>query len=89
MSLAIEDAPEKFRRFMFRIREIFIENIERYTVKCSNFVNLQARNTFFFLTGQNFGQLFFEEISDTFANKADSLFTKRRKMEEGKLSFFN
>ena len=35
----IEDALKKFQRIMFGIREIFLENIERYTVKCSNFLN--------------------------------------------------
>ena len=77
MSTAIEDAHKKFQRFMFRIREIFIENIERSTVKCSNFVNFRARKTFFLklvrildkILGR--GKWHFTTI----ANKADSLVT--------------
>ena len=51
MSIAIEDAHKKFQRFMFRIWEIFIESIERYTVKCANFENfLKIRHNVTFST---------------------------------------
>ena len=41
-------APKTFQRFIFCIWEIFFEKFERFSLKCSNFVNFWARKTFFF-----------------------------------------
>ena len=42
-------APKTFQRFLFCIWEIFFKKFERFSLKCSNFVNFWARKTFFFL----------------------------------------
>ena len=40
--------PKTFQRFIFFISEIFFEKFERFSLKCSNFVNFWARKMFFF-----------------------------------------
>ena len=49
-------APKTFQRFMVCFWEIFFEKIERFSVKCSSFVNFWARKTFFFLNRSEFRQ---------------------------------
>ena len=41
-------AWKTFQRFISCIWEIFLEKFERFSLKCSNFVNFWARKTFFF-----------------------------------------
>ena len=43
----IKVAPQTFHRFMFCIPEIFFENFERFSLRCSNFVNFLARKMLF------------------------------------------
>ena len=40
--------PKTLNRFIFCIWEIFFKNFERFLLKCSTFVNVWARKTFFF-----------------------------------------
>ena len=49
-------APKTFQRFMFCIWEIFVEKFERFSLRYSNFVNIWARKTFFFINRSEFRQ---------------------------------
>ena len=44
----IKVAPQMFQRFMFCVSEIFLENFDTFSLKCSSFSNFLARKMFFF-----------------------------------------